>query len=190
VPILAVIAMHSVIYDDWRHLYFVYPSFVLVALYFINKMAQRIKGNLSYIVYGVCAIQAASVVVFMVQNHPFQQVYFNELVSHEPEYLRENFELEYWGASFKQGLDHIVSADTSKTIHIACNYDDPCKNNINMLKEADRKRIEIVPVSQISKADYFITNYRGHPEDYPSKNIEFSVKVLNSTIMAVFKLKK
>jgi hypothetical protein len=190
VPILAVIAMHSVIYDDWRHLYFVYPSFVLVALYFINKVAERLKGNLTYIVYGACAIQAVLVVLFMVQNHPFQQVYFNELVSHEPESLRENYELEYWGASFKQGLEHIVSADTAKTIHIACNYDDPCKNNINMLKEADRKRIEIVPVSQISKADYFITNYRGHPEDYPSKNIEYSAKVLNSTIMAVFKLKK
>src|ERR1035437_6234235 len=32
-PIFAVMFLHSVIYDDWRHLYFVYPSFVMIGLY-------------------------------------------------------------------------------------------------------------------------------------------------------------
>jgi len=40
VPVLAVVLLHSVVYNDWRHLYFVYPSFVLIALYFVNKLAQ------------------------------------------------------------------------------------------------------------------------------------------------------
>jgi hypothetical protein len=190
VPIVMVIGMNSVIYDDWRHLYFVYPPFILIAVYFVNRVVLRLKGNLKYAVYGVCGLQIALVALFMVQNHPFHQVYFNELVSHEPEYLRENYELEYWGAGFKQGLDHILSVDTSKTINIACNYSDPCKNNIMMLNAQDRNRFNIIPVSQIGKADYFITNFRGHPEDYPSKNIEYSVKVLNSTILCVYKLKK
>ena len=189
-PVLAVIMLHSIIYDDWRHLYFVYPSFVLIGLYFLNKIYGSLKNAYKLVVPVVCGIQIILVTVFMVKSHPFQQVYFNELVSHEDEYLRQNYELEYWGASFKQALDHIVSVDKDDTIKLACNYDDPLTNNMMILKPKDRARIKIVPVSQISKADFFVTNFRGHPEDYPSKNIEYSVKVLNSTVICVFKLKK
>ncbi len=128
----------------------------------------------------------------MIKYHPFQQVYFNELVSHNDEYLRENYELEYWGASFKQALDHLVAIKgKTDTIRVACNYNDPCTNNLMILKPEDRKRVLVYcDVSMMSKADYFITNFRGHPEDYPSKNIEYSEKVLNSTILCVFRLEK
>ncbi len=190
VPVLAVIMLHSIIYDDWRHLYFVYPSFVLIGMYAVNKLYIMLKGSLKLIVPVVFGIQAIMLIGFMVRNHPFQQVYFNELVSHDDEYLRKNFELEYWGASFKQALDHLVTTSKADTITIACNYDDPVTNNLMILPAKDRKRIKIVPVSQMAKAEFFVTNYRGHPEDYPSTNIEYSAKVLNSTVICVFRLKK
>lgn len=189
-PIMAVIGLNSVVYDDWRHLYFVYPSFVLAAIYGIDVLLRKLGDKFKYVVYGLCLVQLGIVADFMVKNHPFHQVYFNELVSREPEYLRENFELEYWGCGFKQGLDHVVAKDKSDTIRMAANYNDPLVNNIMLLNEADRKRIKIVNIDQIAQADYFISNFRGHPEDYPSKNIEFDVKVLNSTILCVYRLKK
>lgn len=188
-PVLAVIMLHSIIYDDWRHLYFVYPSFVLMGLYALNKIYMTLKGNLKYLVPAACAVQALLLISFMVKAHPFQQVYFNELVSHEDEYLRQNYEFEYWGASFKQALEHIAAVDKADTINICCNYTDPVTNNLMILPASDRKRFKILPVSEIGKADFFVTNYRGHPEDYPSKNIEYSRKVLNSTVICVFKIK-
>jgi hypothetical protein len=189
-PIIAVIGLNSVIYDDWRHLYFVYPPFVFIAIYMVHRIMQMLPSKFSMVVPAICAVQAAVIGLFMVKNFPFSQVYFNELVSHEKEYLRENYELEYWGCGFKQALDHLVTTDTAQTIHIACNYNAPLSNNIMMLPAAERKRIEIIPIPQISKADYFVTNFRGHPEDYPSKNIGYSVSVLNSTILCVYDLKK
>lgn len=189
-PIVAVIGGNSVIYDDWRHLYFVYPPFVFIAIYFIDRMVQKLPGKARLAVPVICAIQVAVVALFMVKNFPFSQVYFNELVSHEKEYLRENFELEYWGCGFKQALDNILAKDTSKTIRIAANYDAPLLNNIMMLSPEQRIRVQVVEIPQIARADYFMSNFRGHPEDYPSKNIAYSVSVLNSTVLAVYNLKK
>jgi dolichyl-phosphate-mannose-protein mannosyltransferase len=184
VPIFAVIILHSVIYDDWRHLYFVYPSFVLMAVYFIDKM---LKLKYKKIVQGVCLLQVALVIVFMVQNHPFNQVYFNNFISHDDEYLRKNYELEYWGCSFKQGLDHLLEVDPSKKMKICCEYKSPLENNIMMLHPEDRSRFEF---SMFDTADYYMSNFRLHPQDYPGTDIDYEIKVLNSTIFRIYRLKK
>jgi len=189
-PVLAVIMLKSVIYDDWRHLYFVYPAFVLAGIYGLNKMLLAVKKQYQIAIMSICVIQIAMVGNFMVTAHPFQQVYFNELVPHTDEYLRENYDLEYWGCGFKQGLDHLVSKSKTDTVRVACNYNDPLINNVMILQKQDRARIKLYQITEMGKADYFITNFRGHREDYPSKNIEYSVKVLNSTVLCVFKLKK
>lgn len=184
VPVFAVIKLNAVIYDDWRHLYFVYPPFVLLGIYFIHKMfATKFK----WVVVGVCALQVALVGFFMVQAHPFQQVYFNELTSKGDQSLRLNYEMEYWGCSFKQGLEHLVAKQPTDTIRLCCNYDDPVKNNILMLQAKDRGRFVFTDVKH---ADYFVTNFRGHAEDYPSKNIEYEINVLDNCIMRIYNLKQ
>ena len=184
IPVIAVIKLHAIVYDDWRHLYFVYPSFVLAGVYFLNKI---FINKFKYIVIGLSAIQLCLLGFFFMKFHPYQQVYFNELVSHEEEYLRDNYELEYWGCSFKQALEHLVAAVPAGVIKIACNYEDPVKHNIIMLNPKDRDRIEFV--KNVTDADYFVTNFRGHKEDYPSKNIEMNIMVLNSSIMRIYKIK-
>jgi hypothetical protein len=183
VPVFAVINLHAVIYDDWRHLYFVYPAFILLASYFINKI---MEGKFKWVAVGVIALQACLVGFFMYKNHPFQQVYFNEMVSHEEQFLRENYELDYWGPSFKQGLEHLVAKQPNDTIRLCCNYEDPVKHNLLMLGAKDRGRFVF---TDIQHADYFITNFRGHPEEYPGKDIEYEISVLNSCIMRIYNLK-
>ena len=182
-PIISVIFLHSVIYDDWRHLYFVYPSFVFMGIYFINKF---INGRYQKIVQGVCLLQAAIVVVFMVQSHPFQQVYFNNLVSHDEERLRKSYDMEHWGCSFKQGLEHVLENDTSKLIRICCEYTPMLNNNILILPPEERKRIEF---AMFDKADYYMSNFRLHPDDYPGTEINYQIEVEGSTIFRVYKLK-
>jgi len=183
-PIMAVILLHSVIYDDWRHLYFVYPPFVLIGLYFINKMIQT---RYKYIVQGVCVLQVLFIGYFMVVNHPFSQVYFNNLLSHDKEYLRKNYEMEYWGCSFKQALDHLIETDTSKKIKVSSDFPDLIANNTLLLPKKDRNRIQLV---EMKDADYNIANYRSRPYDYPSYKTVYSISVLNSTILSIFRQTK
>jgi hypothetical protein len=185
VPIFAVLFLHSVIYDDWRHLYFVYPPFILLGIYLI---AQFINGKYKYIMLGACGVQVLMLGGFIMKNHPFSQVYFNELVSHDEEFLRKNYDLEYWGCSFKQALEYITTNDTAKTIKVCCIHKSPLDNNILMLPEPERKRIVFEP--EAMKADYFITNFRLHPDDFPSTNIAYEIQVQNSTIMRIYKMHK
>ncbi|MFI5195447.1 MAG: phospholipid carrier-dependent glycosyltransferase [Chitinophagales bacterium] len=180
-PIFAVMYLHSVIYDDWRHLYFIYPSFILMSLYFINKVYQK---KFRLIVQSACIIQVGFISYFMIKNHPLQQVYFNSLVSHDKEYLRKNYDFDYWGASYLQALDHLVHVKPYGTIKICYIRDQPLRNNVMMLQERDRKRIELVECDQ---ADYFITNFRGHPNDFPNP-VEYSIVVLSSTVVCVYKV--
>ena len=179
VPVLAVILLHSVIYDDWRHLYFVYPPFVLLALYCINSL---VNSRFKPVIIAACAVQVGFTGYFMVRNHPFQQVYFNSFVSHSPEYLRKNYDMEYWGCSYKQALDHLLAGQHSGTISIEWDMN-PLQNNIMMLPKRDRDRIARIDHG----GDYRITNFRLHPDDFPYSNVVYSVKVLNSTIVCVYK---
>ncbi len=185
-PIFAVIILHSVIYDDWRHLYFVYPPFVFMAIYAIHKLW---NGKIKMVLQIACGLQLAGLVFFMVRNHPFPQVYFNPLVSHDEEYLRRNYDFEYWACGYKQGLDYIVANDTSHHIKICCEHKTPLDNNILMLPANQRDRFEWTTSAQ--DADYFITNFRLHPTDYPddvhpSPNIEYEIQAENSTLMRLY----
>jgi hypothetical protein len=183
VPIFAVIFLKSVIYDDWRHLYFVYPPFIIIGIHFIHKLMQ---GKFQKIIAGACILQAAIVAFFMIQNHPFNEVYFNNLVSHDEESLRKTYDLEYWGCSFKQGLDHLVESDTSRDIKVCVEYMPMLDNNKMLLRPEDRKRIHFAMFDQ---ADYYMSNFRLHPDDYPGTNIEYQIEVLNSTIFRIYKLR-
>jgi hypothetical protein len=137
------------------------------------------------IVQAVCGLQFAAIMFFMVKAHPFQQVYFNELVSHEEEYLRKNYEMDYWGVSNLQALKYILDADQRREIMVTSIYPEILQNNIDYMEEEDRARLKLV---HPDSADYLITNFRFHPDDFPYLE-EHSDKALNSTVIRVYRLK-
>ena len=189
-PVMAVIVMHSVLYDTWRQLFFIYPSFLLLAIYGLSSILSRKSGNgslIKYVVAGIIALSFVNTVWFMVKSHPFQDVYFNQLVSHKEQSLRKNFEMNFWGTGYKQALEYILENDKSAKIRImAANM--PGEHNLLLMDEQDRKRVHYV--YSLAQANYFITNYRWHPGDYgylPSRQF-FTINVLSSDIISVWKL--
>ena len=130
----------------------------------------------------------SAISIFMINNFPVQHVYFNYILSKsEPEHIRQTFELDYWGTSYKQSLEYILKNDKSQLIDINV-ANSAGKININILPIDERARINFVP---FELATYFITNYRWHPQDY--EDIEefgyYSIKVANNTINKIYKLK-
>ena len=182
-PPVAVVLMHSIIYDDWRHLYFIYPSLVFSAIYFLDAVRRSKWGQLAML---LGAIQAAVTLADMFSNHPFEQVYFNRLVSHRSDYLRQNFELDYWGAGFKQGLEFLTRYDTSHYITINNLFvARAIKQNLILLSPADQQRIRFVEEEDHPK--YLMTNFRYHPANYPYPMI-YSRKVSGSTVLAIYRM--
>jgi len=183
-PVLAVILLDSTLYDGWRQLFFIYPAFVLLSIFGMNYLFDLRKKNL---VIGLSSLSFIAVITFMIINAPFQQVYFNELMSfRSDEYLRKNYDFDYWGPSYRQSLEYILDNDDSELIKIAV-ANNPGVYNLQILNPDQRDRIKIVPLEE---AGYFITAYRFHPQDYDElKGAEYhSFKVGNNTVNQIFKL--
>ena len=182
IPVFMVIALKSILYDDWRHLYFVYPSFVLLGLFALSQFKNGVGRK---IVIALSLLQVAVLAVFMVRNHPFENVYFNELVSHKTEHLRESFDMDYWGCADKQGIEYILAHDPADTVKIWWSLD-PVGNNRMMIPTKIKERVKLVDSAQ---ATYFMTNWRNHPADYSFPDIYYDIRVMNSSVLRIYKIK-
>jgi len=189
-PLAAVILFNSALYDGWRHMYFIYAPFLLIAMTGFAKLLKVMKeGRSGRERYATTFV--AAVILFcisctsyqMIKNHPFQNVYFNILAGG---YAGQNFELDYWGLSFRQGLEYIFKNDKRSAIKLSVNVLPPFLNNAIFL---DRRDIDRLRLARIYDADYFITNYRWHPEPYPLDNEVYSISVDNLKILSIFKLR-
>jgi len=181
VPLVAVIVLNSVLYDGWRHLYFVYASWIMLAVFFVDELYKYV--NKKWLITALVSASFIVVIAQMVIFFPYQHVYFNNIVSFNrpPEYIRHKYEMDYWGTSYKQAFKTILSRDPSDTIFV--NVDNMAGFfNTLILEEKERRRISLVP---LDKARYFITNFRWHPQDYPYRPFS-TIKVLNNTISATY----
>jgi hypothetical protein len=191
IPIAAIYLFHSVLYDGWRQMFFVYPAIVLLSmlgLRSIYRWASRLLANKKIVAICACLLLIAGVaepVWFMIRYHPYENVYFNVLAG-DPSTLRSRFELDYWGLSYKQAIDFILANDSRQQIKInAANT--PGFDYINSgLPEAQKSRL--IQVKVPAEADYFITEFRWHPENYPYPNKFYSIRVRGTEIMAVYHL--
>jgi len=79
-PLFYMIYKHSTVYDTWRHVFFVYPFWVVGAALSVDAITGFIKEEKKRwipIAVGVAGLLPA--VVWTVRSHPNQYVYFNEL---------------------------------------------------------------------------------------------------------------
>jgi hypothetical protein len=192
IPIAAVYIFHSVLYDGWRQMFFVYPAIVLISLrglIFLYHWMLRIpvRSNVIRIIAGILLLSGlVEPVWFMVCYHPYENVYFN-IFAGDPITLRERFELDYWGLAYKQGIDYILANDTSNAIKIFV-ADPPGQDYINSGLTSENKS-RLIPVKDPNDANYFVSEFRWHPEDYPYVDEFYSVNIRGTKIMVVYRLR-
>ena len=188
-PYLAILLFSSVLYDGWRQMYFIYVPFVLFIAYVLHKVWSRKWVKIGMI--GALSLTCLMSVFFMIKNRGVQQVYFNELVSTaESNSIRKSYDLDYWGTSYRKSFEYILANDTSDSIHVLVE-NTPGIYNLDILTKEQQNRLIVTRVDSIIDADYFVTEYRFHPQDYhelKDKSL-FQVRCLNSTVSEVFKLK-
>jgi hypothetical protein len=189
-PLAAVIVLNSALYDGWRHLYFIYAPFLLIAmtgaarlLALIAEAGSGRERSAALFIAAAIVLSIVSTAYQMIRYHPFQNVYFNNLAGNS---AGQSFELDYWGSSFRKGLEYIVKNDKRPMIGLLANPIAPMVNNSIFLDKRDIKRLRHANIDQ---ANYFLTNYRWHPQPYPFTNEVFSITVDNQKILSVFKLR-
>jgi hypothetical protein len=190
-PLAAVMVFRSVVYDGWRQMYFIYPSILLIAVFGLKTVCERLSGHFNHSVWLkifsgiVLTAGLMEPLIFILQYHPYENVYFNVFAG-DPSTLRQNFEQDYWGLSYKQGIDFILTHDSSKKIHLAID-DYPGNEYIRYMLTPDQASRFVI--GSLKNSDYFITTFRNHPDDYGIGNEFFSVNIRGAKILAVYKLR-
>lgn len=200
-PLVAVISRDPVLYDGWRHLYFIYPAFLLVGVGGLQNWLLRLRENKDGRVYrcarrafaGVIGLTLAYNVHFMITNHPHQQVYFNALTLGDK---LTRLDLDYWGLTYYQGLQYIARQHPNDTVSVAYqSY--PAELNWKFLPDSLQQRIQLV--EKPDSAQYYISNYR-HWEPgieaylnraFPYNGEEvYTVQVEESKVLGVYRMGK
>ncbi len=111
-PLLYMIYKHSSVYDTWRHVFFVYPFWVVMAAlgwaYLGDVIQERMaKGGeikQRYIGHAIAVLLTLPAVLWTVRSHPNQYVYFNELTG-GIRGANGQYELDYYYNSSQQQID-------------------------------------------------------------------------------------
>ena len=182
-PLTIIIFKKSVLYNGWRQLFFLYPSFIIMAIYFFDYFKKfKVHKFLLLVFFGY----SISLFFHVKDLHPQEAVYFNELVPKSKDYIIKNYEFDYWGMSYKMALEELLVKDTTDTIKFATS-EYVGAMNVKILNPIDRKRL--VYVKEIENADYFISNFYADNLKFKNKTVVFEKQIYNSLVITIFKLK-
>jgi hypothetical protein len=192
IPLVAVVVLKSTLYNGWRHMYFVYPFFILVTIsgfdFLIkNKWEPLFLPKVKYVVIPILAFHFIYITVEMIRDHPFQNIFFERLIIRDPS---KAFELDYYGLSFKKALLEMLNQNSSDTIHVAfSNFSGV--NNLYILPFLHRKRINVV---EADDAEFYIINYKSAKDNTYSmlqdKILLSKLKVKKQIISETYIVKK
>ena len=108
-PLLAAILMRSRLYDGLRHFLFTLPPLAILAAVCFVKVLRSRANRLPKLALSLLILLSVGVtVVDMVQLHPYQYVYFNRAIAGGVKHASEQFETDYWGASYKEGAQWVI----------------------------------------------------------------------------------
>ena len=190
IPIFMVIDQNVVLYDGWRHLYFIYPSFLMIMLFGLNILKINFFKKRIKWFYIFSFVSILPIIFWMYKNHPHQNVYFNSLAGKE---FNKKFDMDYWGLSNKTALEYIVASETDNNIKIAKIGSTDLYAGVNILKSEIVQKISIV--RDIENADYIINTKRdwtGRTKIYDDKTpanfkLFHQIKVDGVSINTIYK---
>ncbi len=126
-PVAAVIALNSNIYDHWRHMYFLYAPLCLLAVCGLRALLAatrrlRSPAAAARLQRGLSALAAAALVTTaadVVRLHPYQDGYFNFLIDRRtPGHLSEHWDVLYSNTEYRQALEYLLARFPNSTLYV------------------------------------------------------------------------
>ena len=169
-PVAVAIALKSELYHDWRHMYFLWGPFCLLAAVGLRSLASggaveeaigvvktRLPGWVrggwmrQTLVYGVVGIGLITTLTAMAALHPHQQMYFSALVDTKtPGALAERYDMDYYLLAQLQSLEHLLDRYPDDVLFV---WPDPRWPAL-ILPKNDRDRV--ISLGNPRAADFYL----------------------------------
>ena len=110
-PIAFAVLTRPNLFDAWRHFLFVAPPLAALAAHGFARFTFDVgfRRPLRLVAALAAGVALMVVVVDMVRLHPYQTVYFNRLVAGGLPGADGEFETDYWGATYREGIEWLLS---------------------------------------------------------------------------------
>ena len=184
-----IILFDSTLYGGWRHTYFLYPFIIILSIYGVDILIKHIKYEFIII---VSFFSILSSLYWIMNNHPYQFVYYNLLTKNK---VKANFELDYWGVSNKDSLEYLLDNYKKDKYFIYVYSNSPYYYSKNLIDKD--KREKIIFVKKIEDAEFILTNHF-YLNESPIKKDKYlydnfklinEIIVNNNAINSIFKKK-
>lgn len=192
-PLVLVIATGTALYNSWRHLFFVYPAFIVIAIHgvaWITDAAKRYVGYTTarFVISVLLLFNFAFVVQEMIVLHPYEHLYFNFLVGHDMRDIRRQFDTDYWGLTYRKGLEFLARYDASSSIIVIADF--PGWSNAFILSAYDQERIFVGFPWDVhnERPKYFMTNFFFSQKQFPGYKEIYAVTVKGANVLKVYEI--
>lgn len=155
-PIAAAILLHSTLYSGWRHMYFIFPELVVVALFGIKWLFGLLRARRwpRRLLAGGLAALLAGQACWIGWMHPFEKFYLNPV----GQSMCDLLERDYWYESTTAQIQRILEVDDSRRINLSDNAFTPVPV-FHFLAEEVARRVYIyrsITYSEETPIDYII----------------------------------
>lgn len=159
--LLFAIIRRPILYNSWRHLYFLYGPMLILAVAAVRFLVQRANGKLKMLVVSAVVLQLLVCALLIGISHPFQYVYYNPLAGKDP---ARSYEFDYWNVSQTQMLMKLADQIEGDEVNV-CATDwytaDGLAKADKVLPEAYKDRVRIFSCTVLgmkTDADYLVVN--------------------------------
>ena len=156
IPVVYLLAVNPVLYNGWRHFYFIYNVIALTAIMGLRWMGGWNRHRLYHL--GLAGSVVVCVMItggWILRNHPHEYTYFSPLFR---SWAVDNFDRDYWCMAEQKSLRYILEIeDGDETIDFAG------KAGITLAVDPEHR---LKRVNNWWDAEYVMAGYEGFEGDY------------------------
>jgi len=157
IPFAYVIIVRPVLYNGWRHFYFMYAAIAAWSVLGIHAFFDIVKKPVAKAAgLGILGIVFSWIGLWILRNHPYEYVYYNPWIRR---YAADNFQRDYWYVSETDAFRYILEHDERPVINVYAYqgftwyFDNETGN-----------RLRLVPTPDM--ADYVVSDEYGFASSY------------------------
>ena len=197
-PVAAAFILQSHLSQGWRHMYFLWGPFCLLAAVGLSALASggaakaaargvaarlpgwvrgggRLRMAQRALAYGIAGVGLITTLTAMAALHPYQYVYFNALTDIKmPGALAKRYDMDYWLLAQRQSLERLLALYPDDTLRVWMT-----NSNKHILPQDDRERILVS--RNLNSADYYI-----HRERLQEAPILHAIEAYDSVLAYIF----